>query len=129
MNSISLVGRVAFDAELKTAASGSDFCRFRFASDVGYGDRKKTLWLDGVLFGKRAESLAPYLTKGTQIVVVGELEPAETYEGKDGTRVSQSVIVRDLSLVGGKPQNKDDSSARDSSARDNKASFDDDIPF
>ena len=125
MNSISIVGRVAFDAELKTSASGVTFCRFRFASDVGFGERKKTLWLDGVLFGKRAESLTQYLTKGTQIVVVGELEPAETYDSKGETRISQGVMVRDISLVGGKKENANQPAARQEPAPD----FNDDIPF
>lgn len=58
-------------------------------------------YFDVVLFGKSAESLKPYLTKGTQIAVEGKLKQ-DRWE-KDGQKHSAIHIVADnIQLLGGK---------------------------
>ena len=56
-------GRIVRDAELKTTKSGTTICSFTVACDAGYGDRKRVEWIKVALFGKRAESLHPYLMR------------------------------------------------------------------
>ncbi|MBB1125530.1 single-stranded DNA-binding protein [Thiospirillum jenense] len=100
MNSSTYTGRIVADAEMKTSQSGNEYCRFRLASDVGFGENKKTHWLDCALFGNRGKTLCQYLKKGTSVVAAGSLEPPRLYETQAGeTRVSQSLILNDVALM------------------------------
>lgn len=46
-----------------------------------YGENKKTTWIKFKIWGKRGDALAPRLTKGTRILIVGELTFPE-FNGK-----------------------------------------------
>ena len=96
MNSITIVGRLGKDAELRHTAKDS-VLNFTVASDVGYGDNKSTLWFGCSLWGKRGESLEPHLSKGTQVTVIGELSQRE-HDGKTYLQVR----VIEIALQGGK---------------------------
>ena len=103
MNRISLTGRLAADSELRTAGA-TTVLNFRVASDVGFGDKKSTNWFAAALFGKRAESLAPYLKKGQEVTIFGQLTLRE-WTNKDGVKqISPDVVVDDIQLFGGKGQ-------------------------
>ncbi|MAC12972.1 MAG: single-stranded DNA-binding protein [Sphingorhabdus sp.] len=75
-----IAGRLGKDAEHKTVGS-SDLCSFSVAADVGYGDKKQTIWVDVSKWGKGASGLAGILKKGSAVTVIGELSTRE-YEGK-----------------------------------------------
>ena len=93
-----LVGRLGKDCRVGTAGS-TPVCNFTVAVDVGYGERKQTLWWDCALFGKRAESRLPeYLLKGQQVAVSGEPGTRE-HEGK----TYLTLNVNEVTLCGGKP--------------------------
>lgn len=137
MNSCTFCGRVVFDAEMRTTNGGAELCRLRIASDTGWGDNKKTHWLDCVIFGKRGASLAQYLKKGQQVTVIGDLEPPRTYDKDGEVRVAQSLVVREIALQGAMGSAQNDQTqqrppAAASSHVDRNAAqkdFDDDIPF
>lgn len=73
-------GRLGRDAETRNAGQ-TTATGFPVATDHGYGDRKQTLWVDCTLWGQRGERLAAHLTKGTGVVVSGELYTHE-HNGK-----------------------------------------------
>lgn len=101
MNVWTFTGRLGADAELRTTQSGEKVLGFRVANDVGFGERKTTQWVDCSIWGRRAESLAPHLTKGKGVVVSGEVMLRE-YEKRDGTRGAQmSVRVAEIDFMGG----------------------------
>lgn len=96
VNVVTFTGRLTADAELKESKTGTALCKFRFAVN-DRRDEDKTMYLNGVAFGKQAEVLAEHLLKGKLIAVVGRLE-VEEYE-KDGVkRLSVSVIANDIQL-------------------------------
>ena len=82
MNVISFDGRLTKDAELKQLQTNT-VCNFDVACNIGYGDRKKTIYLRCDLWNKRAESLHSYLKKGNQVFISGELS-TEEYTDKNG---------------------------------------------
>lgn len=101
MNVWTFTGRLGADGELRTTQSGEKVLGFRVANDVGFGDRKTTQWVDCSIWGRRAESLAPHLTKGKSVVVSGEVTLRE-YEKRDGTRgAGLSVRVAEIDFTGG----------------------------
>jgi single-strand DNA-binding protein len=102
MNLLLISGRLGQDAETKYTASGTAVCSFSVAVDSGYGDNKKTNWFRCSLFGKRAEGgLVPYLVKGQQVIVTGEVSLNE-WQSDSGTKSSLNVFVDKVQLVGGK---------------------------
>ena len=134
MNKISAAGRVVADAEVRFTKSGDPIASFRLASDVGFGDNKTTNWFNCQIWGKRAESLAPHLTKGSQLTVFGTLKLRE-WEDKEGQKkLSPDISVDELAFQGGK---KDGEPSRPSPKPSGKPqgkspSFEDmydDIPF
>ena len=85
MKTMTIVGNVGADAELKTLPSGSTVLEFRVGVSVrgqGQGERD-TNWVNCKVWGKRAESLAQYLTKGKKVVASGD-QLIRTYQGRDG---------------------------------------------
>lgn len=98
MNFISISGSLGRDAELKHLNSGDAICNFSVADSMGRD--KPTIWWNCSLFGKRAESLSSYLTKGQAVTVVGVVTERE-WTDKDGAkRKSMDVRVNDIALQG-----------------------------
>ncbi|WP_448191874.1 single-stranded DNA-binding protein [Azospirillum sp. sgz301742] len=101
MNVWTFTGRLGADAELRTTQGGEKLLSMRVANDVGYGDRRTTQWVDCTVWGRRADALAEYLTKGKQVVVSGELSLKE-FEKRDGTKgATLAVRVAEIDFFGG----------------------------
>lgn len=98
MNVLTFSGNLGRDCRLSQTQSGTAVVGFAVAMKSGYGDNEQTVWVDCSLFGNRANSLAPYLLKGQQVVASGEMGTRE-HEGK--TYVT--LRCNDVTLVGGKP--------------------------
>ena len=100
MNNITIAGQLGKDAEVRYLPNGDPVTSFSVADSQGRD--KPTIWWRCSLFGKRAESLAPYLTKGQAVTVSGTVTERE-YTDKDGTqKKAMEVRVQDVALQGGK---------------------------
>lgn len=137
MNVFTAVARIGADAEQRYTQSGDSIVSFNGAVDSGFGQNKVTTWIKFNLWGKRGESVFPYLKKGGQVGVSGELSNRK-WTGKEGQdRYSLEVRLNDVTLLGGKPEgNTEHGKAKaDGYAPQKekpKPSFDDlgdDIPF
>lgn len=103
MNMFNFTGNIGRDCRLGQGGSTS-VVNFTVAVKSGYGDKETTVWVDCALWGTRADSLAPYLLKGQQVAVSGELGERD-YENKDG-KAGKVVTCRvaDVTLIGKKDQ-------------------------
>jgi len=100
MNSITITGNLGKDCEERLLPNGDAVTSFSVADSQGKD--KPSIWWNCSLFGKRATSLAPYLTKGQTVTVIGNVTERE-WEDKDGhKRKSMDLRVSDLALQGGK---------------------------
>jgi len=82
--------------------TGDAVVSFSVAVDFGYGEKKGALWPKCTIFGKRGEAVAPYLKKGQQVAVSGELSESK-WTNKEGVeQKSLELRVNDVTLVGGK---------------------------
>ena len=100
MNSISISGNLGRDSETRFLPNGDPVCSFSVADSMG--KEKGAIWWRCSLFGKRAEALGQYLTKGQQVTVIGTVSERE-WKDKDGTpKTSMEVRVQDVALMGGK---------------------------
>ena len=98
MINVTLAGRVGKDAETRQAGNSS-VTGFSVAGDTGFGDRKQSHWFNCSLWGKRGEAMQQYLTKGQEVVVIGEYSERE-YNGKQ----YKELNVLDVKLMGGQSQ-------------------------
>jgi len=100
MNSFNFTGNLGHSAEQKFAPSGDSIVTFSVAVKSGYGDKAATTWTKCTMWGKRGDSVLPYLNKGQLVGINGELTLRE-YDKKDGTKgASLEVRVNDLTLLG-----------------------------
>lgn len=117
--------RLGRDAEVKTV-NGDKVANLSLAYDHGRKDDKATVWVDAALWGKRAEALAQYLTKGTPVVVVLNDPHVRTYKKKDGTEGwTMAGTVIDLTFAG-KGENKP---KPEPTGHQGAPMVDDDLPF
>jgi single-strand DNA-binding protein len=101
---LTATGRVGKDAELRSTNSGEKILSFSVGSDMGFGQNKTTIWLDCSIWGKRGESLAPYILKGASVTVIGEFGQ-RSYQNKQGETVTATTIkVLEVALQGGGQQ-------------------------
>lgn len=134
MNNLNFTGRLGKDCEQRFTAGGDAVTSFAAAFDSGYGDKKITTWVNCSIWGKRGESVAPYLTKGAQVAISGELTN-RPYTAKDGSeKYSLDVRVNDLTLIGGKQeaqQSAQPTRSQPAPARQAQGveDMEDDIPF
>jgi single-strand DNA-binding protein len=119
MNSFNAIGRTGKDAQTRYTQGGKAVTSWSLAVDTGWGDNKKTVWLDCSLWGERGEKVAQYLTKGAQVGVQGEIGTRD-HEGK--TYITLNVA--NVTLVG---KGQDKPASKPSSKSDDV--LDDDIPF
>jgi single-strand DNA-binding protein len=102
MNILAATGNIGKDAEIRHTPAGDQVAQFSFALSSGYGEKAVTTWLNCSLWGKRAETLAPMLLKGTQIAITGELTN-RSYADKSGVnKFSLELRVNDITLLGKK---------------------------
>lgn len=151
INVVVLVGRLTRDSELKYTKSGMPIARFSLA--VNRSRKQDDQWVDETSFididfwGKGAEAVSRYLTKGQQVAVEGELRQ-DRWE-QDGQPRSKIIVnASNVRLLGSAQGNQGGGYAprsaqggadsgqeqRASSANGSQASkpvdtFDDDIPF
>jgi single-strand DNA-binding protein len=129
MNNITIAGGLGRDAELKYLNNGDPICNFSVADSQGRD--KGTIWWNCSLFGKRAEALSQYLTKGQSVTVVGTITEREWQDKEGNKRKSMDVRVSEIALQGGRkdaePQEERRQAPKPAPAQD---SFDsDEIPF
>lgn len=134
MNLFACTTRLYKDAEQRFTQSGDSIVTFKGAVDAGFGNSKTTSWIKFNLWGKRGESVLPYLKDKTQIAVSGELANRE-YTDKDGQkRYSLEVRVNELTLLGSKQSNEPEQETRQQAPAPSKPKpqfddLDDSIPF
>ena len=102
------ISRIGRDAEVRFTSNGDAVAGLSLAFNYGKKDdqgNRPTTWVKATLFGKRAESLAQYLTKGTQVwTVLSDVRITE-YQKKDGTSgVALEARVDQLEFAGSRDQ-------------------------
>jgi single-strand DNA-binding protein len=134
VNKVILVGNLGRDSELRYTPGGQPVATLNLATTERWNDKQgqrqeKTEWHRCVLWGKTAESLNEYLTKGKQIYVEGRLQTRK-WTDKDGTdRYTTEIRVDRVVLLGGggSQQQRSNSGGYDDGV--GQELTDDDIPF
>ena len=105
LNHVGIIGRLTRDAELvnvgQTVKADLSIAVNRSRKQADGSWTEETSFFDFTLWGKTAEGLKPYLTKGKQIAVEGHLKQ-DRWE-KDGQKFSKvSIVAENVQLLGGR---------------------------
>lgn len=106
INTVALSGNLVRDFELK--GNSGKFGTFSIAvneskRDAQSGEYKDVVhYIDCVLLGRRAGSLAQYLTKGTTVAVTGKLEQNRWHAQDGSNRSAVRIVVSELVFMRGK---------------------------
>lgn len=132
-------GRLVRDPEVTMTPSGVEICDFSIAYDTGYGENKKTNFLECIAFKKTALSIEKYFFKGDGIIVEGELQQDRWEDKNTGQKRSKHKLIvnRFHFAVGTFKRDRDagkedggwDSSGTASRSQPNSDGQDDEIPF
>lgn len=87
MNKCYFTGRTTKDIELRYTQDNKAFGKFSIAVESGYGENKKTSFLNMIAFGKTAETLEKYATKGTKLILECQANQNK-YTDKNGNQVT-----------------------------------------
>ena len=94
LNHITLQGRLVATPELRQTNSGKSVTSFRVASDRGAKDSAGNAlvdWLDCIAWGKTAEFVCKYFTKGEMILISGSIQTRQ-YQDKNGSNRTATEI-------------------------------------
>lgn len=106
-NRVQLIGRVGNDPEVKSFDGGKKLATVSIATSDSYKNEKgerveQTEWHRVVAWGKTAEIIEQFVTKGREIAVDGKLTH-RSYDDKDGVkRFMTEIVVNEIQLVGNK---------------------------
>lgn len=101
LNKVMLIGNLGQDPELRVTQGGQSLLNMSIACSESYLDKnrvrqEKTEWVKCVIWGKRAEALSKFLSKGDKVFVEGKLS-TNKYEDKECvTRYSTQVVAFNL---------------------------------
>ena len=145
VNKVILVGNLGRDAELRYTPGGAAVATLNLATTEVFKDREgqkkeDTQWHRVILWGKTAETLQDYLTKGKQIYVEGKLQTRK-WKDKDGNDKYTTEVRGDRVVLlsgggggasggeGGGSRSRERRRVRSRGAGGSVELTDDDIPF
>lgn len=120
-NQITLSGHVGQDPTMRYTPNGDPVCNFRMAVNTRRAGQEETEWFRVTCWGRLAETVGQYVTKGRRVLVSGRLH-SRTWtddDGKDrfGNEVTASTVVFLERATGQQEQSVQPPSSDDATAR------------
>lgn len=110
INRAIIIGRLTKDPELRTTPSGTSLATFSVATSRQWKDnagqkQEKAEFHNVIAWGKQAEVIAKFFTKGQEIYVEGRLETRNWDDKETGKKMYKTEIVLERFDFGAKPAN------------------------
>lgn len=111
LNKVMLIGNLGKDPEIRYSQQGLAIVKFPLATseswvDKGTGNKQeKTEWHNIAAFGKPAEILEKYLSKGSKVFIEGRIQTSN-YDKDGQTRYFTEIIVANFQFLGGRQDNQ-----------------------
>lgn len=99
INSVSISGNLGRDPELRVTPTGTSVLSLSVAVNDRVRDqqtgewRDRANWVDVVVFGSRADAMAPFLAKGSKVAVSGRLRWSQWQDKQTGANRSKLEVV------------------------------------
>ena len=105
MNKVILIGRLARDPEMRTTMSGMNVTKFTIAVTRTYQEQngeKGADFINCIAWGKRAENIAKYCVKGSQVAIEGRIQTG-SYDAQDGSkRYTTDIMCANVTFLSSK---------------------------
>lgn len=116
LNKVFIIGRLTADPQLRTTPSGQAVTSFGVATNRIWTDKsgakqESTEFHNIVVWGRQAEIVTQFLTKGSTVLIEGRLQ-TRAWQGKDGQERRTTEIVADRVQFGPRPAGQGPASAR-----------------
>lgn len=116
MNKVEIVGRLTRDVEIRTTENGTVTARFSIAVSRRFKNVEGVYeadFINCVAFGKTAEFIEKYFSKGSMIGVTGRIQTG-SYTNKDGQKVyTTDVVIEECEFVTSKSDNNNTTKPED----------------
>ncbi|MBX0292824.1 single-stranded DNA-binding protein [Hymenobacter sp. HSC-4F20] len=128
VNKVILVGNLGKDPEVRHLEGGTSVAHFTLATNEYYKDKQgnrveRTEWHNIAAWRGLAELAEKYLRKGQQVYVEGKIRTRQ-YQDKDNqTRYITEIIADEISMLGGRPQAAESTSAHPAAALEAPTTF------
>lgn len=147
LNLCQFIGRIGKDIELKYSSASSAVVNFSIACGDDYKDKQsgqkveQTNWVNIVAFGRLAEIIGEYCSKGSQIYISGKMRTRKWQDQSGQDRYTTEIVASEMQMLGGRAgaaeaqgvSHQGASSSPPPQAAPSPApsmdDFDDDIPF
>ena len=128
-NKVILAGHLTKAPDIKTVKE-TTIGNCGIAVNRKYKDKSETMFIDFTIFGKSAEALGTYATKGSAVLIEGRLD-LQQWESEGQKKSRHVVIVENFQLLGGKPDSFDGNMVKegDLTIPENGMISDEDVPF
>jgi len=145
-NKVIMMGNLTRDPEMRATPKGTAVCSFSLALNRKYKtetgeDKEEVTFVDVEAYGKQAELIGKYVTKGRPLMVEGRLK-LDSWEKNGEKRSRLKVVTENFQFMGGRDDagsgasavesgNYDDISPASRSSGGSKKSspMDDEVPF
>ena len=140
VNKAILIGRLGKDPEIRYTQSGKAVANFTVATNERWTSQdgqpqESTTWHNVVAWGRQAEVIKEYLSKGRQIFIEGRISN-RSYDDKEGNkRYISEIVIQNFQFLGDRsdrqsgPTDQDSMNQAPPSGADSGGGDDDDLPF
>lgn len=147
LNIVSLIGRITKDVEIKYLKSGAPVADFSIANNQSKKNQNgewenETSFFNLILYGKTAENLKQYLTKGKKIAILGQLQQRRWKNQQGANQSSVVIVVQQINLLDNNSNQQNQNQVQNQNQQNNSVnqnydfnpkleadSFQEDIPF
>lgn len=108
LNKVFLMGNLTRDVELKSTASNQSVAQIGLAVNRRWRtpegeDREEVTFVDCEAWGRTAETLAKYLSKGRPVFIEGRLKLDQWEDKEGGKRSKLKIVVEGFQFIDSKP--------------------------
>ena len=105
VNKVMLIGHVGRNPEIRKTDGEARVARLSLATNRTYRDRdgeqhERTEWHRIALFGKLADIVEQYVSKGDRLYVEGRIEYSQTQDDQGGVRYWTDIVAQELVMLG-----------------------------
>jgi len=140
VNKVILVGNLGANPEIRYTQGGQTVANLRLATTEKWTDKsgqkqEATEWHRVVVWGRQAEIVGQYLTKGRQVYIEGKIRTRQWQDQQGQKRFTTEIVAQNVQMLGGRGAGGDEGAGAtvppsdDAMANDFGGGPDDDIPF
>jgi len=127
LNRCEFIGNIGRDPEFAIGKNETPICRFSIAVNDDNKNSQHTEWVRAVAFGRLAEIVNEYLSKGSKVYIAGRMKTQKWQDNQGIDRYTTEIMLSDLEMLGGKADTGLSPRSVPQPTSDNFA--DEDLPF